>query len=47
VLWWTGSLVAIFENKNQWKLMKFLDGLVEGIWFHNEKLLALLGEDVL
>jgi hypothetical protein len=27
-LWWTGSPVAVFENENQWELLRYLDGLV-------------------
>jgi hypothetical protein len=30
-LWWTGSPVAVFENENQWELLRYLDGLVQGI----------------
>jgi hypothetical protein len=30
-LWWTGSPVAVFENINQWELLRYLDGLVQGI----------------
>jgi hypothetical protein len=30
-LWWTGSPVAVFENANQWELLRYLDGLVQGI----------------
>jgi hypothetical protein len=42
-----GSPVAVFENENQWKLLRYLDGLVQGILFYIEKLHAPLGEDVL
>jgi hypothetical protein len=30
-IWWTGSPVAIFENENQWELLRYLDGLVQRI----------------
>ena len=30
-LWWTGSPVDVFENENQWELLRYLDGLVQGI----------------
>jgi hypothetical protein len=43
-LWWTGSLVAIFENENQWELPRYLDGLVHGIMFYTEKNFLLLLE---
>ena len=46
-LWWTGSPVAVFENENQWELLRYLDGLVQGILFYIEKLPAPLGEDAL
>jgi hypothetical protein len=32
-LWWTGSPVAVFENENQWELLRYLDGLVQGVLF--------------
>jgi hypothetical protein len=28
---WTGSPVAVFENKIQWELLRYLEGLVQGI----------------
>jgi hypothetical protein len=46
-LWWTGSPVAIFEKKTSEKLLRYLDGLVQGILFYIEKLPAPLGEDAL
>jgi hypothetical protein len=32
-----GSPVAVFENENQWKLLRYLDGLVQWILFYIEK----------
>jgi hypothetical protein len=32
-LWWTGSPVAVFENENQLELLRYLDGLVQGVLF--------------
>jgi hypothetical protein len=33
-LWWTGSPVAVFEKgKTSEKLLRYLDGLVQGILF--------------
>jgi hypothetical protein len=33
-LWWTGSPVAVFEKgKASGKLLRYLDGLVQGILF--------------
>ena len=47
-LWWTGSPVAIFEKgKTSGKLLRYLDGLVQGILFYIEKLPTPLGEDAL
>jgi hypothetical protein len=47
-LWWTGSPVAIFEKgKTSRKLLRYLDGLVQGILFYIEKLPTPLGEDAL
>jgi hypothetical protein len=28
---WTGSPVAVFENEIQWELLRYLEGLVQGI----------------
>jgi hypothetical protein len=47
-LWWTGSPVAVFEKgKTSGKLLRYLDGLVQGILFYNEKLPPPLREDAL
>jgi hypothetical protein len=50
-LWWTGSPVAAFglilKMKTGGKLLRFLDGLVQWIWFYNEKLISPLREDAL
>jgi hypothetical protein len=47
-LWWTGSPVAVFEKgKTSGKLLRYLDGLVQGILFYIEKLPTPLGEDAL
>jgi hypothetical protein len=47
-LWWTGCPVAVFEKgKTSGKLLRYLDGLVQGILFYIEKLPAPLGEDAL
>jgi hypothetical protein len=32
-LWWTGRSVAVFEKKTSGKLLRYLDGLVQGILF--------------
>jgi hypothetical protein len=39
--------VAVFENENGGKLLRYLDGLVQGILFYIEKLPTPLGEDAL
>jgi hypothetical protein len=39
--------VAVVENENSGKLLRYLDGLVKGILFYIEKLPAPLGEDAL
>jgi hypothetical protein len=37
-LWWTGSPVAVFEKaKTSGKLLRYLNGLVQGILFYIEK----------
>jgi hypothetical protein len=37
-LWWTGSPVAVFEKgKTSGKLLRYLDGLVQGTLFYIEK----------
>jgi hypothetical protein len=41
------SPVAVSENENGGKLLRYQDGLVQGILFYIEKLPAPLGEDVL
>jgi hypothetical protein len=47
-LWWTGSPVAVFfKMKTSGKLLRYLDGLVQGILFYIEKLPAPFGEDAL
>jgi hypothetical protein len=40
-LWWTGSPVVVFENKNRCKLSRFLDGLIQWIWFYIKNFLLL------
>jgi hypothetical protein len=46
-LWWTGSPVAVLKMKTSGKLLRYLDGLVQGILSYIEKLPAPLGEDAL
>jgi hypothetical protein len=42
-LWWTGSLVAVFEKgKTSGKLLRYLDGLVQGIVLILKNFLLLL-----
>jgi hypothetical protein len=42
-----GSLVAVFENENRWKIAEILDGSIQRILFYIEKLSTPLGEDAL
>jgi hypothetical protein len=41
-LWWTGSPVAVFENENQLRLLRYLDGLVQGFCSILKNFLLLL-----
>jgi hypothetical protein len=46
-LWWTGSLVVVFENENQWETAEIPGWFSPRDLFYIEKLSAPLGEDAL
>jgi hypothetical protein len=46
-LWWTGSPVAVLKVKTSGKLLRYLDGLVQGILFYIGKTSCSFGEDAL